>query len=365
MNIESILQSALESRFLTVEEGLYLYTQASTAQLMFAADEMRKKLHPDGKVTWLIDRNVNYTNVCISGCQFCNFYRSKNSKEAYITTQEEYKQKIDELFTLGGEQLLLQGGMHPELGLAFYTDLFRSLKKINPKLKLHSLGPPEVVHIAKLEGISYKETLEKLMEAGLDSLPGAGAEILVDRVRSQVSKNKCTAQQWLDVMREAHKLGLTTSATMMFGHIETREERIQHMVAIRQVQSEKPAYAKGFISFIPWPFQDEGTTLQKVFGVKNNITSDDYIRTIAISRLMLPNIPNIQASWLTVGKETGQLCLHSGANDFGSIMIEENVVSVAGAIYKFDKEGIQKAIREAGFEPQLRNQQFEERVMGA
>jgi cyclic dehypoxanthinyl futalosine synthase len=261
--------------------------------------------------------------------------------------------------------LLLQGGMHPELGLDFYTNLFRDLKKINPRLKLHALGPPEVVHIAKMEGISYRETLEKLVEAGLDSLPGAGAEILADRVRSQVSKNKCTALQWLDVMREAHKLGLTTSATMMFGHIETKQERIEHMTAIRQVQAEKPEGSKGFISFIPWPFQDEGTTLQKMLGTKSSVSSDEYIRTIAISRLMLPNIPNIQASWLTVGKETGQLCLHAGANDFGSIMIEENVVSVAGANFKFDKVGIQKAIREAGFVPQLRNQQFEERVLGA
>ena len=364
MDISRLISKAMQGGFLSLTEGVKLYEQASTAELMFAADELRKMIHPSGRVTWLIDRNVNYTNVCISGCQFCNFYRSKNSKEAYITTPEDYKQKIDELFALGGEQLLLQGGMHPDLGLDFYTQLFRNLKLINPLLKLHALGPPEVVHIARLEGISYKETLVKLVDAGLDSLPGAGAEILVDRVRSQVSKNKCTARQWLDVMREAHKLGLTTSATMMFGHIETREERIRHMIAIREVQWEKPDNATGFISFIPWPFQDEGTTLQKVLGIRNSITSDEYIRTIAISRLMLPNIPNIQASWLTVGKETGQICLHAGANDFGSIMIEENVVSVAGAKNQFDKEGIQQAIREAGFEPQLRNQQFGERGIG-
>ena len=359
MNINQLLEAALHSEFLNQEEGNYLYSRATTAQLMFTANEIRKKLHPGNKVTWLIDRNVNYTNVCVSGCQFCNFYRSRNHREAYITTAEEYKQKIDELFRLGGEQLLLQGGMHPDLGLAFYTDLFRSLKQINPKLKLHALGPPEVHHIASLEGISYRETLEKLIEAGLDSLPGAGAEILADRVRSRVSKNKCTAAQWLDVMCEAHKLGLTTSATMMFGHIETREERIAHMVSLREVQDEKPETAKGFISFIPWPFQAEGTRLQKLQGIQNTVTADEYVRTLAISRLMLPNIPNIQASWLTVGKETGQLCLHAGANDFGSIMIEENVVSVAGANYTFDREGIQGAIREAGFEPQFRNQQFE------
>jgi cyclic dehypoxanthinyl futalosine synthase len=365
MQVESLLQVAINLDFLTFDEGCHLYRDVSTAQLMFAANEVRKKLHPEGKVTWLIDRNVNYSNVCVSGCQFCNFYRSKNHKEAYITTLEEYEKKINELFALGGEQLLLQGGMHPDLGLAFYMDLFRNLKKINPKLKLHALGPPEVVHIAKMDGLSYKETLEKLMDAGLDSLPGAGAEILVDRVRSKVSKNKCTARQWLDVMREAHKLGLTTSATMMFGHIETKEERIEHIVAIRQVQSERPADSTGFISFIPWPFQDEGTTLQKIHGIRNSVKADEYIRTIAISRLMLPNIPNIQASWLTVGKDTGQICLHAGANDFGSIMIEENVVSVAGATNTFDKDGIQKAIREAGFEPQLRDQQFRWRELSA
>jgi cyclic dehypoxanthinyl futalosine synthase len=243
--------------------------------------------------------------------------------------------------------------------LAFYTDLFGTLKGMYPRLKLHALGPPEVVHIANLEGIGYRETLEKLIAAGLDSLPGAGAEILIDRVRNEVSRNKCTAGQWLEVMSEAHKLGLTTSATMMFGHIETPEERIQHMVSVREVQEARPKGATGFISFIPWPFQDDNTVLSKRYNVKNSVSQEEYIRTIAISRLMLANIANIQASWLTVGKDTAQLCLHAGANDFGSIMIEENVVSVAGANYKFDKHGIQQAIREAGFEPQFRNQQFE------
>lgn len=354
-----ILQKALQGSHLTLDEGLTLYLNASTAELMFAANEVRKRLHPGNKVTWLIDRNVNYTNVCVSGCQFCNFYRGANHREAYITTIEQYKEKIDELFARGGEQLLFQGGMHPKLGLDFYTGLFRQLKELYPRLKLHALGPPEVVHISKLEGITYRETLEQLIAAGLDSLPGAGAEILSDRVRGSISKNKCTVGEWLDVMRDAHKLGLTTSATMMFGHIETMEERIQHMIFIREVQDEKPAGATGFISFIPWPFQDEGTSLKKIYGITNSVTSEEYVRTIAMSRLMLPNIPNIQASWLTVGKDTAQLCLHAGANDFGSIMIEENVVSVAGANYKFDEEGIQRAIKEAGFEPQLRNQQFE------
>lgn len=354
-----ILQKAIQGNHLSMDEGVMLYSKASTAELMFAASQVRARLHPENKVTWLIDRNVNYTNVCVSGCQFCNFYRGVNHKEAYITTIEQYKEKIDELFARGGEQLLFQGGMHPKLGIDFYTGLFRQLKALYPKLKLHALGPPEVVHISQLEGITYRETLEQLISAGLDSLPGAGAEILSDRVRSKISRNKCSVSQWLDVMREAHKLGLTTSATMMFGHMETMEERILHMIRMRDVQDEKPEGATGFISFIPWPFQHEGTTLQKLNGITNSVSAEDYVRTIAISRLMLPNIPNIQASWLTVGKDTAQLCLHGGANDFGSIMIEENVVSVAGANYTFDEAGIQLAIREAGFEPQLRNQQFQ------
>jgi cyclic dehypoxanthinyl futalosine synthase len=356
---DKLLIKALNGEFLSVEEGAKLYREAPTTHLMLAADELRKKLHPGGKVTWIIDRNVNYTNVCISGCRFCNFYRGINHREAYITTTEEYCEKIDELLAIGGNQLLLQGGMHPNLGIEFYTDLFRNLKSRYPNLKLHALGPPEIVHIAQLEGLSYHDVLGQLIAAGLDSLPGAGAEILVDRVRSEVSRNKCTAGQWLDVMREAHKLGLTTSATMMFGHIETPEERIQHMAAVREVQTEKPDGTTGFISFIPWPFQDENTVLNKRYNIKNSVSQEEYVRTIAISRLMLPNVPNIQASWLTVGKDTGQLCLHAGANDFGSIMIEENVVSVAGASYKFDKAGIQHAICEAGFVPQFRNQQFE------
>ncbi len=359
MTYLNILQKAMQGSHLSSDEGVTLYLNASTAELMFAANQVRMRLHPGNKVSWLIDRNVNYTNVCVSGCQFCNFYRGVNHREAYITTFEQYKEKIDELFARGGEQLLFQGGMHPTLGLDFYTGLFRQLKGLYPKLKLHALGPPEVVHISKLEGISYRETLEHLISAGLDSLPGAGAEILSDRVRGSISKNKCTVDQWLSVMREAHKLGLTTSATMMFGHIESMEERIQHMIFIREVQDEKPKDSKGFISFIPWPFQDEGTSLKKLHGITNSVTAEDYVRTIAISRLMLPDIPNIQASWLTVGKDTAQLCLHGGANDFGSIMIEENVVSVAGANYTFDENGIQRAIREAGFEPQLRNQQFQ------
>lgn len=255
--------------------------------------------------------------------------------------------------------MLLQGGHHPQLGLSFYTSLFRQLKDLYPNLKLHALGPPEVAHITKLEKSTHGTVLKSLKQAGLDSLPGAGAEILTDRVRRLISKGKCGSQEWLDIMHKAHKLGLTTSATMMFGHVETIRERFEHLVKIRNVQMKKPEEAKGFLAFIPWTFQDVDTLLAKIRGVHNLTSPEEYIRMIAMSRIMLPNIKNIQASWLTVGKQTAQICLHAGANDFGSIMIEENVVSAAGAPHRFTYKSIQEAISEAGFEPQLRNQQYE------
>ena len=363
MNTGELLKRGLNREFLTAEEGVHLFENAPTTELMWVANELRKQKKKDGKVTWIIDRNANTTNVCIANCKFCNFYRIPGHSEAYITDLDTYKRKIEETFKYGGEQLLLQGGHHPDLGLKFYTDLFRNLKQMFPKLKLHSLGPPEIAHISKLEGMTHTQVLSALMEAGLDSLPGAGAEILNDRVRRLISKGKCSGREWLDVMRAAHKLGLTTSATMMFGHIETHYERFEHLVWLREVQSEKPENAKGFLAFIPWPFQDDGTLLRRVKGVKNTVTGDEYIRMIAMSRIMLPNVENIQASWLTVGKETAQMCLHAGANDFGSIMIEENVVSAAGAPHRFTYKGIMAAIEEAGFEPQLRTQQYEYREL--
>ncbi len=363
MIIENLLKRALNFEFLTQEEGVYLFKNAPTTQLMFVANELRKIQKPDGKVTWQIDRNMNTTNVCIANCKFCNFYRIPEHAEAYITDLETYKKKIEETLRFGGDQLLLQGGHHPDLGLKFYVDLFRNLKTLYPELKLHTLGPPEIAHITKLEKSTHTEVLEALKEAGMDSMPGAGAEILNDRVRRLISKGKCGGQEWLDVMRAAHKLNITTSATMMFGHIETIEERFEHLVWIREVQSEKPENAVGFLAFIPWPFQDDGTLLKRHKGIKNNVSADEYIRMIAMSRIMLPNIKNIQASWLTVGKETAKICLHAGANDFGSIMIEENVVSAAGAPHRFTAKGIQEAIKDAGFEPQLRTQKYEFREM--
>src|SRR5215203_3693396 len=359
MSLSQLFEKALRFEFLSLEEGKYLFEEASLTELMYVANELRKIQVPHEKVTWQIDRNVNTTNVCIANCKFCNFYRIPGHPEAYITEMPAYRKKIEETIKYGGDQLLLQGGHHPGLGLDFYTKTFRQIKEEYPSIKLHALGPPEVAHICKLEKMTHRDVLIELKAAGLDSLPGAGAEILVDRVRRLISKGKCGAEEWLAIMLEAHKLNITTSATMMFGHVETLDERFEHLIKIRDVQAKKPEASKGFLAFIPWTFQDVDTLLTRIRGVHNLTTPDEYIRMIAISRIMLPNIKNIQASWLTVGKQTAQLCLHAGANDFGSIMIEENVVSAAGAPHRFTYRTIQDAIKEAGFDPQLRNQQYE------
>ena len=363
MQLADLYNKALAFEFLSVEEGIFLFENAPLTELMAVANEMRKYHVPHGKVTWQIDRNVNTTNVCIANCKFCNFFRIPGHADAYITDMPTYRKKIEETLRWGGDQLLLQGGHHPELGLDFYTNIFRAIKQEYPTIKLHALGPPEIAHITKLEKSTHHAVLKALQEAGLDSLPGAGAEILTDRVRRLISKGKCGSDEWLAVMHEAHKLNITTSATMMFGHVETLEERFIHLTRIREVQAMKPADAKGFLAFIPWTFQDVDTLLAKIRGVQNLTTAEEYIRMIAISRIMLPNIKNIQASWLTVGKQTAQICLNAGANDFGSIMLEENVVSAAGAPHRFTYKSIQDAIKEAGFEPQLRNQQYEWRTI--
>jgi cyclic dehypoxanthinyl futalosine synthase len=365
MILNDLYQKALRFEWLTVEDGEHLFTHAPLGDLMAIANTLRQKQVPHGKVTWIIDRNLNTTNVCVANCKFCNFFRVPGHPDAYITDMPTYRKKIAETLRYGGEQLLLQGGHHPDLGLQFYVDTFTAIKAEFPDVKLHALGPPEVAHIAKLEKTTPREVLVALKAAGLDSLPGPGAEILVDRVRRLIAKGKCGAQEWLDIMHEAHKLDLTTSATMMFGHVETLRERFEHLAKLREVQGKKPEGAKGFIAFIPWTFQDVDTLLTRIRGVHNLTTSQEYVRMIAMSRIMLPNVKNIQASWLTVGKAVAQMCLHAGANDFGSIMIEENVVSAAGAPHRFTSAGIQAAIREAGFEPQLRTQQYAFRAMPA
>ncbi len=358
-HIKELLEKAIGGEFLDINEGRDIYLNTPDALLFHSAHLLRNRLHPSREVGWIIDRNVNITNICFSFCSFCNFCRKPGDEDAYITSIDEYRTKIRELYTLGGKQLLLQGGMHPKLGLDFYTKLFAQLKQEFPDLRLHALGPPEIVHLSVMEKISFTEVLIALRESGMDSLPGAGAEILVESIRNEISPAKCSAEDWLEVMRAAHLLNFPTSATMMYGHVESLSDRIEHLIRIREVQDQKPEGHFGFLNFIPWPFMDEGTILKDRDGVKASADNRSYLRLIAISRLMLPNIEHIQASWLTVGKETGQICLHSGANDFGSIMIEENVVSAAGAKTSMDTEGIQQAIREAGFEPYQRNQIFE------
>ncbi len=389
MNDDKILARALRREPLSEAEALWLCAHTPIQSLAGAADELRRMVLTEAKaeaarngaptvadpgvVTWQIDRNVNITNVCISGCRFCNFHcKPGDTEREYVLSVEDYIPRIEETLALGGDQLLLQGGLHPRLGIEFYTGLFSELKRLYPRLKLHALGAPEVSHIARVSGLTTRETLERLVAAGLDSLPGAGAEILVDEVRRRISPGKPTAVQWLDVMREAHSMGLSTSATMMYGHIETPRHIVQHLLAIRDLQAGKPAGAPGFVAFIPWIFRSDGTALERegvparagepaIAPLSARFSPLEYLRVIALGRLVLGNILNIQASWLTVGVPTAQMALHSGANDMGSIMIEERVVSSAGARNAFDAEGIQRAIREAGFTPLLRDQSYRPR----
>ncbi|NMC38638.1 MAG: dehypoxanthine futalosine cyclase [Bacteroidales bacterium] len=359
MDLEKIYAKALALKPVTSEEGSALYLNAPIDELIFVGDLLRQSHNPGKNAGWIIDRNVNITNICFSQCLFCNFCRKKNSADGYITSLTDYIKKIDEMISLGGDQLLLQGGMNPDLGLEFYTGLFKTLKELYPSIKLHALGPPEIVYLSKKENLPYQSVLARLIDAGLDSLPGAGAEILSDRVRKIVSPAKASTEEWLEVMRQAHRLNLPTSATMMYGHVETIQERIEHLVRIRDLQDEKSPDHYGFITFVPWPFQDAGTVLSEKNGIKSSYSSPDYIRLIAVSRIILNNIKNIQASLLTVGRETAIVSLNAGANDLGSIMIEENVVSAAGARNRFDAEDIQSIIREAGFNPLRRNQKYE------
>jgi len=358
MSPDELYEKALAKEDLTAEEAECLFREAPLAELMLVADTLRRETTVPGEVTWQIDRNVNITNACISGCKFCNFHcKPHQSDRAYITSLEEYDRKIKETFALNGDQLLLQGGLHPKLGIEWYEALFLELKKGHPRIKLHALGPPEVFHIARISGIDAESVLKRLMAAGLDSFPGAGAEILDNEVRRRISPGKCSADEWLGVMEIAHRLGLATSATMMYGHLETLRQRMEHLVKIRDLQARKPEGTYGFIAFIPWIYRGEGTRLEQE-GIKGYFSPVEYIRMIAVSRIVLNNIRNIQVSWLTVGKAAAQVALHAGANDMGSIMIEENVVSSAGARNRFDAEGIQQAIGEAGFEPRLRDQKY-------
>lgn len=357
--LQYIYDKAFAGERLSREEALRLWREVPLNELAEQADRLRaEKVADKDVVTWQIDRNINTTNVCISGCRFCNFHCKPHQTDLhFITTLDEYIRKTEEMFALGGDQLLLQGGMHPKLGIDYYEELFCALKERFPSLRLNALGAPEVAHIARISGISTREVLERLRNAGLSSLPGAGAEILVDRVRKIISPAKPSVEEWLRVMHEAHEMNIPTTATMMYGHIESVEERIEHLLRLRDLQADCPKGNHGFTAFIPWIFRSDGTQLEKM-GYTTHFSSTEYLRLIAVARLILNNIRNIQASWLTVGKQTAQMALHCGANDMGSIMIEENVVSSVGAHNRFDREGICRAIREAGFEPRLRDQLY-------
>ena len=359
MSIDSILERALEREPLSRTEAYTLYDEAPLHLLCDIADTLRKSAMKDPSVvTWQIDRNVNITNVCKSGCRFCNFHcKPHETEKAYITTMAEYRTKIDEALKLGADQLLLQGGMHPKLGIEFYETLFKQIKREYPTLRLNALGAPEVAHIAALSNITTVEVLERLRAAGLDTLPGAGAEILSDEVRKRISPAKPSARDWVRVMHEAHKMDIPTTATMMYGHVETPHQRVDHLITIRDLQAAKPEGARGFTAFIPWVFCPKGTQLERE-GIAPRFSATEYLRIIAMSRIILHNITNIQASWLTVGKEVAEIALKSGANDMGSIMIEENVVSSAGATTRFDRDAMQATIRRAGFTPRLRDQLY-------
>ncbi len=344
MNNVSLLQQILKGNSLSAGQGLILY-QLPLIQLGSLATEIRFHHHPERQVTFVMDRNINYTNVCTSGCLFCAFCTQEASDEAFILSRKEMAEKIEEMVELGGTQLLIQGGLHPGLDLDYFLDLFSWIKS-NFTVHIHSLSPPEIWHLSDLSGLSLRDVLSRLQQAGLDSLPGGGAEILVDRVRSRISPNKIGWRQWMEVMEEAHQLGMPTTATMMFGTIETREERIKHLCRIRQLQER----TGGFTAFIPWPFQPKNTRLGG-----EGVTAFEYLQQLAISRLMLDNIQNIQASWVTQGEAIGQLALAFGANDMGGTMIEENVVRAAGTSHSLSCKRLLQLIREAGFVPVQRN----------
>ncbi|PYR50051.1 MAG: dehypoxanthine futalosine cyclase [Acidobacteria bacterium] len=349
--INQVADKVLAGLRLAGDEALALYRKAPTPLLGRLADAVRARKHPDRIVTYIIDRNVNYTNVCVAKCAFCAFYRPVGSADGYVLGFDELFHKIDETIAVGGVQLLLQGGHNPDLPLAWYEDLFRAVKERYPAFKLHALSPPEVIHLSRLSQLSVPEVLRRLIDAGLDSVPGGGAEILVDRVRKLLHcYSKASAEEWLDVMRHAHLAGLRTTATMMYGTVETDEERLEHLLKLRQLQDE----TGGFTAFITWSYQPSHTELGGA-----EATGIDYLRTLALSRIVLDNFDNLQASWVTQGGKVGQLSLAYGANDMGSVMIEENVVRAAGASYCMDEAEIVRNVEDAGFIAKRRNMHYE------
>jgi cyclic dehypoxanthinyl futalosine synthase len=347
--LNSIAEKAWNGERLTKEDALGLWKTADLYTLATLAHHRRNTLHPEPMATYVSDRNINYTNICISGCRFCAFYRPPEAEGGYVLSHGELATKIEETLALGGTQILLQGGMHPGLRLSFYEEMLRSIKDRFP-IHIHGLSPPEIIHLARTERLELAEVLRKLQQSGLDSIPGGGAEILVDEVRGRISPNKCSSGEWLAVMECAHGLGMKTTATMMFGHIETVEQRLEHLLKLRELQDR----TTGFTAFIPWTFQPENTALKT-----KPATAIDYLRTLAMSRLVLDNIRNLQVSWVTMGSAVAQVALQFGANDFGSTMIEENVVAAAGVRHRLSVEEIRKIIMDAGYEPRQRNMSYE------
>jgi cyclic dehypoxanthinyl futalosine synthase len=355
MTLANVVAKVAVGGRVDADEALLLYTQAPTQTLGRLADSIRRRKHPTDVVTYIIDRNVNYTNICVARCNFCAFYREVGSKDGYVLGFEEIFRKIDETIAVGGNQLLLQGGHNPDLPLQWYEDLFRAVKARYPEFKLHALSPPEVLHISRLSGLSTAAVIDRLVGAGLDSIPGGGAEMLVDRVRKILNcYTKASSDEWLSIMREAHLAGLRTTATMMYGTVETEAERIEHMMRLRDLQDE----TGGFTAFITWSYQPEHTEHGGY-----ELTGVDYLRTLALARIVLDNFDNLQASWVTQGGKVGQLSLAFGANDMGSVMIEENVVRAAGAAYCMDEVEIVANVEDAGYVPMRRNMHYE--LLGA
>ncbi|MBN2425364.1 MAG: dehypoxanthine futalosine cyclase [Calditrichaceae bacterium] len=347
--LNQIEQKILKKERISAQEGLVLFNNADLLTLGFLSNFVRTALHPHRRVTYIIDRNINYTNICVAQCDFCAFYKKVGSPEGYVLKKDQIARKIEETIALGGTQILMQGGLNPALKIEFFEDLFRFIRNQYPTIRIHSLSPAEITYVAKISRLTLEQTLIRLKEAGLASIPGGGAEILVDEVRRKLNANKTTTSQWLEVMETAHHLGMKTTATMMFGHIETLEDRIEHLVRIRNLQDK----TGGFTAFIPWTYQPNNT---KLGGEK--ASAFDYLRTLAISRLMLDNVPNIQVSWVTMGAKIAQVGLQFGGNDFGSLMIEENVVAAAGAGFRLSLDEIKRQITDAGYEPHQRDMEY-------
>ena len=349
-----ILEKALNGERISPEEAVRLFKTTDMLLLGNIASRISRKKLKERVVTYIVDRNINYTNICITDCAFCAFYRKEDDEEAYVHPFETIARKIEETIALGGRQILLQGGHNINLKIDYFEDLFRRIKE-RFDIHLHALSPPEIVHTAKISKLTIVDTLNRLNDAGLDSIPGGGAEILVDRVRQKISPHKCSTREWLDVMDCAHGMNIPTTATMMFGHVETVEDRVEHLRRIRDQQDK----TMGFTAFIPWPFQPGRTELGLDHDISSQVTGLDYLKTLAISRIFLDNFDNLQSSWVTQGPKVGQMALYYGANDMGSTMLEENVVRAAGTVHCLNEEDIRRIITDSGFKPQRRNMRYE------